>query len=95
MAQAAPIAAPRAAATRTAVCASTTPATAAAASSPTEWPAVRAPAGMSNGGRRQQSGGHDQWLGDRGVLDLVRIRRRAEPNQVETARRTERFRQVR
>ena len=57
---------------------------AAAASSPTEWPAVAAPAASAAGGRREQRGRHHQGLGDGGVLDLVRVGRGAEPGQVET-----------
>ena len=64
-----------------------TPASAAAASSPTLWPAVdadrRLPAGRSSSAAASQRGGHEQRLGHRGVTDLVRVGGRAEPDQIE------------
>ena len=82
-AQAALIAVPRTAARSTASSAGNTPASDAAASSPTECPAMTAPAGIVQMLGGQQGGGDHQRLGDRGVLDLVRLCGGSQPDEVE------------
>ena len=86
-AQAAAISRPRSRASATAASGPKTPASAAAASSPTLCPAVDDVGGCDDrqrpARRRRPGGGDEQRLGDRGVVDLLGVGRRAELDQVE------------